>query len=111
MKAFAPALCVTRPKTSRSIPALAGLASIALLAASLFFPATGARAAEPAIALEPPRLAQAPEPLCFCWNEGRKIAEGAAACIRTTQGRRMAQCGRVINMMSWQVTETPCPES
>ena len=69
------------------------------------------RASEPALALDPPRLAQAPEPLCFCWNDCRKIAEGAAACIRTTQGRRLAQCGRVINMMSWQVTETPCPES
>ena len=68
-------------------------------------------AAEPAIPLDPPRQAQAPEPLCFCWNDGRKIAEGSTACIRTTQGRRMALCGRVINMMSWQVTENPCPES
>jgi hypothetical protein len=70
-----------------------------------------AAAVEPAIPLDPPRQAQAPEPLCFCWNDGRKIAEGAAACIRTTQGRRLALCGRVINMMSWQVTENPCPES
>lgn len=68
-------------------------------------------AAEPAIALDPPRLAQAPEPLCFCWNDGRKIAEGTMSCIRTTQGRRVATCGRVVNMMSWQITETPCPES
>lgn len=72
---------------------------------------TAAGAAEPATALDPPRLAQAPEPFCFCWSDGRKIAEGTTACIRTTQGRRLAQCGRVINMMSWQVTETPCPES
>ncbi len=70
-----------------------------------------ARAAEPAIALDPPRQAQAPEPLCFCWTDGRKIAEGALACIRTTKGRRLAECGRVINMMSWQVSENPCPES
>ena len=70
-----------------------------------------AGAQDRAMALDPPRLAQAPEPLCFCWSDGRKIAEGASACIRTTQGRRLASCGRVINMMSWQVTETPCPES
>ncbi|WP_156395756.1 hypothetical protein [Bosea sp. Leaf344] len=68
-------------------------------------------AAEAPRALEPPRLTQTPEPLCFCWNDGRKIPEGASACIRTTQGRRLAACGRVINMMSWQVTEQPCPES
>ena len=64
-----------------------------------------------ATALDPPRQAQAPEPLCFCWNDGRKIAEGAMSCIRTTQGRRLASCGRVINMMSWQLTENPCPET
>lgn len=68
-------------------------------------------AGEPAIPLDPPRLAQAPEPLCFCWSDGRKIAEGAMACIRTSQGRRLASCGRVINMMSWEVTQNPCPES
>jgi hypothetical protein len=88
-----------------------GTVSAVFLAALLFLPSASAHAGEPAVALEPPRLAQAPEPLCFCWNEGRKIAEGSASCIRTTQGRRIAQCGRVINMMSWQVTETPCPES
>lgn len=70
-----------------------------------------AEADEAAAALEPPRLAQAPEPLCFCWNDGRKVAEGATSCIRTTRGRRLALCGRVVNMMSWAVSETPCPES
>lgn len=87
----------------------AGLA--ALSAALLLATLETAAQNNPAIALDPPRQAQAPEPLCFCWNNGRKIAEGATACIRTTQGRRLAACGRVINMMSWQVTETPCPES
>jgi hypothetical protein len=111
MTAFALGLRETRRKLSRSTPGLRSAASAALLAAFLSSPTTSADAGELAIALEPPRLAQAPEPLCFCWNEGRKIAEGSASCIRTTQGRRLAQCGRVINMMSWQVTETPCPES
>jgi hypothetical protein len=107
MTVVAPGLRETRRRPLRPGQALQG----ALLAALLFSSATAARAGEPAIAIEPPRMAQAPEPLCFCWNEGRKIAEGAASCIRTTQGRRLAQCGRVINMMSWQVTEAPCPES
>jgi hypothetical protein len=91
---------------------LAGLRLAAILMAlCLLGLTTPAFAAEPALALDRPRLAQAPEPLCFCWSEGRKIAEGATACIRTTQGRRLAACGRVINMMSWDVTEKPCPES
>ncbi len=51
------------------------------------------------------------DPPCFCWSDGRKIAEGRTACIRTAKGRRLAECGRVINMMSWQVTEEICPES
>lgn len=70
-----------------------------------------ALAQERPAALDKPRLAQAPEPYCFCWNDGKKIAEGSMACIRTTMGRRLATCGRVINMMSWDVSETPCPES
>ncbi|MGY6250541.1 hypothetical protein ACXIUS_23835 [Bosea thiooxidans] len=83
-----------------------------LLALAVLLLVTEAAAAEdPAIPLDGPRLAQAPEPLCFCWNDGRKIAEGSASCIRTTLGRRVATCNRVTNIMSWQVTETPCPES
>jgi hypothetical protein len=90
----------------------AGLAKLVLaagLAAGLA--SLPVRATEPPRALEPPRRAQAPEPLCFCWSDGRKIAEGATACIRTSHGRRLAACGRVINMMSWEVSDTPCPES
>lgn len=85
----------------------ATLLALSTLAATAGEPALNA----PAIALDPPRLAQAPEPLCFCWSDGKKIAEGTTACIKTTQGRRLAECGRVINMMSWRVTENPCPES
>ena len=82
-----------------------------LALAVLFLLSEAAAAGDPAIALDKPRLAQAQEPLCFCWNDGRKIAEGSMSCIRTTQGRRLATCGRVVNMMSWDVTETACPES
>jgi hypothetical protein len=51
------------------------------------------------------------DPDCFCWADGRKIAEGVSACIRTSDGRRLAACGRVSNMMSWHLTQNPCPES
>lgn len=65
------------------------LSCMLALAALLLF-SEAAAAGEPAIALDRPRLAQAPEPLCFCWNDGRKIAEGLKSCIKTTQGRRVA---------------------
>ncbi|GAU81359.1 hypothetical protein [Bosea sp. BIWAKO-01] len=94
-----------RQKASHALRCLA-LATLLTLA-----PFAASRAGEAAVALDPPRLAQAPEPLCFCWSDGRKIAEGLTACIKTTQGRRLAECGRVINMMSWRVTDNPCPES
>lgn len=53
----------------------------------------------------------AEDPPCFCWADGRKIAEGQTACIRTSTGRRLAACDRVINMMSWRVSDEICPES
>lgn len=93
-----------RPRRHRLLSCLLALAVMLLISEA-------AAAGEPVTALDPPRLAQAPEPLCFCWNDGRKIAEGSMSCIRTTQGRRLATCGRVVNMMSWQISETACPES
>lgn len=82
-----------------------------MLVMALFFAMQQSALAQGAIALDPPRQAQAPEPSCFCWADGKKIPEGTSACIRTTQGQRMAACGRVQNLMSWEVTGTPCPES
>ncbi len=93
-----------RPHRHRLLSWLLALAVLLLITEA-------AAAGEPAIPLDGPRLAQAPEPLCFCWNNGRKIAEGSSSCIRTSQGPRIAACSRVTNLMSWQVTETPCPES
>jgi hypothetical protein len=100
-------------RTFRRLPR-SGAAALLLSAVSMTFlllPAPPATAQERAIALDKPRLAQAPEPYCYCWNDGKKIAEGSMACIRTTMGRRLATCGRVTNLMSWEVTENPCPES
>lgn len=87
------------------------LLSWLLAFAVLLLVTEAAAAGEVAIPVDGPRLAQAPEPLCFCWNNGRKIAEGSSSCIRTSLGQRVASCERVTNIMSWKVTETPCPES
>jgi hypothetical protein len=94
------------PRSGAAALLLSALSATILLLSPL--PAT---AQEKAVALDRPRLAQAPEPYCYCWSDGKKIAEGSMACIRTTMGRRLATCGRVTNLMSWEVTENPCPES
>lgn len=111
MTAAVAGLFKTRRKQPGPAPALRKIAPALLLSVLSLLGGAAVRAAEPAVPLDPPRPAQAPEPLCFCWNDGRKITEGATACIRTSQGRRLAACGRVTNVMSWHVTETPCPES
>ncbi len=94
------------PRSHAAMLLLSALSATILLLSPL--PAV---AQEKAVALDRPRLAQAPEPYCYCWSDGKKIAEGSMACIRTTMGRRLATCGRVTNLMSWEVTENPCPES
>ncbi len=99
-------------RSHRRLPRSAATLLLSALSATiLLLSPLPAAAQERAVALDKPRLAQAPEPYCFCWNDGKKIAEGSMSCIRTTEGRRLATCGRVINMMSWEVTKNPCPES
>jgi hypothetical protein len=51
------------------------------------------------------------DPPCFCWADGRKIAEGVTVCLRTATGRRLAACDRVTNVMSWRISDEICPES
>ena len=59
-----------------------------------------------------PHVGQASDdPPCFCWADGRKIAEGVTVCLRTATGRRLAACDRVINVMSWRISDEICPES
>ena len=74
-----------------------------------------ALAATPALAHEPAlQRTQAPahDPLdCWCLAKGRKFAPGESVCLRTAQGPRMAECRMETNVMSWGLTETPCPES
>jgi hypothetical protein len=71
----------------------------------------------PAGAHERPALlqrAQAPDhdPLeCYCRAQGKMFAPGERVCLKTADGPRLAQCRMEINVMSWSVTETPCPET
>ena len=48
---------------------------------------------------------------CYCRAEGRMFAPGEKVCLRTAAGPRLAQCSMEINVMSWRLTETPCPET
>jgi hypothetical protein len=58
------------------------------------------------------RMAQAAHAAdCICRAQGRTYAVGESACLRTTAGPRIADCGMVLNNTSWLFTERPCPES
>ncbi len=48
---------------------------------------------------------------CYCRAQGRMFAPGEKICLKTAQGPRLAQCGMEINVMSWSLTDTPCPEA
>lgn len=50
-------------------------------------------------------------PDCTCRVEGRSIAVGATACLRTAEGPRVAECDMVLNNTSWRITARTCPES
>jgi hypothetical protein len=72
--------------------------------------------ASPASAHDRPmaQTAQVPDhdPLeCYCRAQGRMFAPGEKICLKTAQGPRLAQCGMEINVMSWSLTDTPCPEA
>ena len=59
-----------------------------------------------------PEPVQVHDPMnCFCRAHGRTFAVGETACLRTSEGPRVAECGMVLNNTSWQFTARPCPES
>ena len=61
-----------------------------------------------------PQTTQAPDhnPLdCYCRAQGKMFAPGEKVCLRTADGPRLAQCRMEINVMSWSVTDMPCPET
>jgi hypothetical protein len=74
----------------------------------------GLIAAAPVLAHEVPmsQTAQAHNPLdCYCRAQGRMFAPGEKVCLRTAEGPKLAQCQMEINVMSWSITEMPCPET
>lgn len=50
-------------------------------------------------------------PDCYCRAAGRIFEEGEEACLPTTEGPRVAQCSMELNVMSWTIRPTPCPEA
>ena len=48
---------------------------------------------------------------CYCRAQGRMFAPGEKVCLKTADGPRLAQCRMEINVMSWSLSEAPCPES
>lgn len=91
---------------------IAGLGRFAVAAACVTAGAGLATAQSTSAPGSVPHVAPASEdPPCFCWADGRKIAEGVTVCLRTATGRRLAACDRVINVMSWRISDEICPES
>ena len=61
-----------------------------------------------------PQHTQAPDhnpPDCYCRAQGTMFAPGEKVCLKTADGPRLAQCQMEINVMSWSLTEAPCPET
>ncbi|MEZ0169813.1 hypothetical protein [Microvirga sp. TS319] len=48
---------------------------------------------------------------CYCRAQGRMVPQGETVCLKTADGPRLAQCRMEINVMSWNITSTPCPEA
>lgn len=56
--------------------------------------------------------AAAAQPDCFCVANGKRVAEGATACIRPgTAAAFLARCDRVLNNTSWTKLRDGCPEA
>ncbi len=72
--------------------------------------------AMPVLAQEQPVVHQSQTPAhdpldCYCRARGQVFAPGESVCLKTAEGPKLAECRMVINVMSWSITGTPCPES
>jgi hypothetical protein len=52
--------------------------------------------------------ATAAEPRCTCRAFGRSFELNQSTCFPTPKGPRIAVCVMVLNMTSWQISDTPC---
>ncbi len=48
---------------------------------------------------------------CYCRAQGRMFAPGERVCLKTAEGSRLAECRMEINVMSWSITASACPET
>jgi hypothetical protein len=48
------------------------------------------------------------DPQCTCRALGRSFELGQSACLPSPKGPRIAVCVMVLNMTSWQISDTPC---
>ena len=90
------------------MPHLLALLAILSIVCAVARPAVAQDAAAQPRAMQ----AQAHDPAeCFCRAQGTTFAVGQTACLRTSEGPRIAECGMVLNNTSWRFTQRPCPES
>jgi hypothetical protein len=52
--------------------------------------------------------ATAAEPRCTCRALGRSFELNQSVCLLTSKGPRIAVCVIVLNMTSWQISDTAC---
>jgi hypothetical protein len=61
------------------------------------------------VAAEADEVHEAALPDCYCRTPARLYLEGDMACLATPDGPRLAECGMSVNVMSWMMTDRPCP--
>jgi hypothetical protein len=49
--------------------------------------------------------------ICTCRAPGKRVELGGTTCLQTPRGPRLARCVVDVNIMSWQILDTPCPIS
>ena len=52
-----------------------------------------------------------PDPNCSCRGNGTFYNSGERTCLRTATGRRMALCNKVLNVLNWDISDNPCPDT
>ena len=55
------------------------------------------------------QAARAEEPACTCRGPGgARVELGGTSCLPSSTGPRLARCVMDVNILSWQILETPC---
>jgi hypothetical protein len=48
---------------------------------------------------------------CTCRAQGRNFEQGQTACLATPKGPRLESSGMVLNISSWEFSDSPCTVS